>query len=164
MWRSLESNLTHWDRNKMAAFFQTIFLNAFSAIKSFEFRLSVHWKLFPGVQLTLFQHCFRWWLGAGQATSHYLKQWWLVYWRIYASIGLNELTDTLIFCMTSLRMKPLLLLPHHDGPLLLSMVTMLMAHAAVSNPLQHPVPLQVSRIYTIVIRLISLEGYSRVQL
>ena len=25
----------------------------------------------------------------GQATSHYLNQWWLVYWRIYAS--LNEL-------------------------------------------------------------------------
>ena len=25
------------------------------------------------------------------ATSHYLNQWWLVYWRIYASFGLNEL-------------------------------------------------------------------------
>ena len=24
-----------------------------------------------------------------QATSHYLNQWWLVYWRIYASLGLN---------------------------------------------------------------------------
>ena len=23
--------------------------------------------------------------------SHYLNQWWLVYWRIYASLGLNEL-------------------------------------------------------------------------
>ena len=30
-------------------------------------------------------------LGAVQATSHYLNQWWLVYWRIYASLGLNEL-------------------------------------------------------------------------
>ena len=28
---------------------------------------------------------------AGQATSHYLNQCWLVYWRIYASLGLNEL-------------------------------------------------------------------------
>ena len=44
------------------------------------------------VQLTIFQHWFRWWLGAVQATSHYLNQWWLVYWRIYASLGLNELT------------------------------------------------------------------------
>ena len=29
---------------------------------------------------------------AAQATSHYLNQWWLVYRRIYASLGLNELT------------------------------------------------------------------------
>ena len=26
---------------------------------------------------------------ADQATSHYLSQWWSVYWRIYASLGLN---------------------------------------------------------------------------
>ena len=26
-----------------------------------------------------------------QATSHYLNQWWLVYRRIYASLGLNEI-------------------------------------------------------------------------
>ena len=25
-----------------------------------------------------------------QARSHYVNQWWLVYWRIYASLGLNE--------------------------------------------------------------------------
>ena len=31
-----------------------------------------------------------------QATSHYLNQWWLVYWRIYASLGLNDLTRTII--------------------------------------------------------------------
>ena len=30
-------------------------------------------------------------LGAVQATSHHLNQWWLVYRRIYASLGLNEL-------------------------------------------------------------------------
>ena len=30
---------------------------------------------------------------ANQATSHYLNQWWLFYWRIYASLGLNELTQ-----------------------------------------------------------------------
>ena len=28
---------------------------------------------------------------ADEATSHYLNQWWEVYWRIYASLGLNEL-------------------------------------------------------------------------
>ena len=32
------------------------------------------------------------WLGTDQATSHYLNQWWLGYWLIYASLVLNELT------------------------------------------------------------------------
>ena len=36
---------------------------------------------------TLFQVMF----GANQATSHYLNQWWLVYLRIYASLGFHEL-------------------------------------------------------------------------
>ena len=31
-------------------------------------------------------------LFACQVTSHYLNQWWLIYWRIYASLGLNQLT------------------------------------------------------------------------
>ena len=31
-------------------------------------------------------------------TSHYLKQWLLVSWRIYASLGLNELTKKTAFC------------------------------------------------------------------
>ena len=59
-----------------------------------EFRLRFHWSLFLRFELTIFQHWFRWWLDAGQATSHYLSQWWLVYWRIYASHGLNELNTT----------------------------------------------------------------------
>ena len=84
--------LTHWGRDKMAAIFQTTFSNAFSWMKMFKFRLRFHWSLFPRVQLIILQHWFRWWLGAGQVTSHYLNQWWLIHWRIYASRGLNELT------------------------------------------------------------------------
>ena len=84
--------LTHWGRDKMAAISQTTFSNVFSSMKMFKFRLRFHWSLFPRVQLTIFHHWFRWWLGAVQATSHYLNQWWLVYRRIYASPGLNELT------------------------------------------------------------------------
>ena len=57
----------------------------------FEFRLKFHWSLFLRFQLTIFQHWFRYWLGAVQATSHYVNQWWLVYWCIYASLGLNEI-------------------------------------------------------------------------
>ena len=76
---------------QMAAIFQTTLSNGFSWIKMYEFRLTFHWNLFLRVELTIFQHWFRQWLGAVQATSHYLNQWWLVYRRIYASLGLNEL-------------------------------------------------------------------------
>ena len=88
---SMDYALTHWGRDKMATIFQTTFWNAFSWMKMFEYRLKFHWNLFLRVQLIIFQHWFRWWLGAVQATSHYLNQWWLVYRCIYASLGLNEL-------------------------------------------------------------------------
>ena len=70
---------------------QTILTNTFSWIKMYKLRSIFHWRLFLMAQLTLFQHWFRQWLGAFQATSHYLNRWWLVYWRIYVSLGLNEL-------------------------------------------------------------------------
>ena len=89
------TTLTHWGRNKMAAVSQTALSNAFSWMIILEFRLRFHWSLFLRVQLTIIQHWFRWWLGAGQATSHYLNQWRFVYWRIYASVGLNELSSLL---------------------------------------------------------------------
>ena len=84
--------LTHWGRDKMAATFQTTFSNAFSWIKIDEFQSRFHWGVFLRVQLTIFQHWLRQWLGADQATGHCLNQWRLVYWRIYASLCLNELT------------------------------------------------------------------------
>ena len=77
---------TKWTPNS-----QTTCWSAFSWMKMFEFRLKFHWSLFLRVQLTIIHHCFRQWLGAVQATSHYLNQWWLVHWCIYASLGLNEL-------------------------------------------------------------------------
>ena len=83
--------LTHWDRDKIAVISQTTFSNAYSWIKMNEFCLRFHWNLFLVFEFTIFNHWFRKWLEAAQATSHYLNQWWLVYWRIYASFGLNEL-------------------------------------------------------------------------
>ena len=77
---------------QMDAISQTTFSKAFSWMQMFEFRLKFHWSLFPRVQLTIFQQWFRLWLGAVQATSHYLNQWWLVYRRIYPSLGLIELS------------------------------------------------------------------------
>ena len=68
--------LTHWGRDNIATISQTIFLAAFSWMKSFVFWLKFHWSLFLKVQSTIFQHWFRWWLVAEQATNHYLNQWW----------------------------------------------------------------------------------------
>ena len=60
-------------------------------MKMHEFRLSCHWRLSLNLQLTIFQHWFRKCIGVDQATGHYLNQSWLVYWRIYASLGRSEL-------------------------------------------------------------------------
>ena len=68
--------------------------NACFWMKMLEFQSKVHWSLFLRFQLIIFQHWFRLWLGADEATSLYLNQWYWVYWRIYASLGLNELTMT----------------------------------------------------------------------
>ena len=84
--------LTHWGRDKVAAIFLTTFSNASSWMKMYEFHLRIHWNVFGRFELTIFHHWFRKWLGADQATSHYLSQWWLAYWCICASLGLNELT------------------------------------------------------------------------
>ena len=83
--------LTHWGRDQIDDISQTTFSSAFSWMKMFQLRLKFHWSLFPRVQLAIIQHWFRKWLGAVQATSHYLNQWWSVYWRIYASLGLAQL-------------------------------------------------------------------------
>ena len=51
--------LTHWCRDKMAAFFQTTFSKAFSSIKIYKFSLKFHWRLFLMLQWTVFHHWFR---------------------------------------------------------------------------------------------------------
>ena len=76
--------LAHWGQDRMAASSQMTFSNPFSSMKMHRFCLIFHWSLFPMVQLTIFQHWFSWCLGAGQATSHYLNQWWLVCRHTYA--------------------------------------------------------------------------------
>ena len=61
---------------KWPPIWQTTFSNAFSSMKMTKLWFKFHWNMFSGVQLTISQHWFRWWLGAEQATSHYLNQWW----------------------------------------------------------------------------------------
>ena len=60
--------------------------------KTFVFGLRFHWSLFLRVQLTLRQQWFGKWLGAEQATSHYMNLWWpSVLTHIYALLGVDEL-------------------------------------------------------------------------
>ena len=46
--------------------------------------------IFARDQRLVARHAAALW-NAPQATTHYLNQWWLVYWRIYTLLGLNEL-------------------------------------------------------------------------
>ena len=58
-WNFVALGLTHWGRDKIVNIFQTTFSNVFSWMKMYQFWLSFLWSLFPGVQLTIFQHWFR---------------------------------------------------------------------------------------------------------
>ena len=87
------NNIPALPRNRQNGYlFADDIFNIFSSMNMFEFRERFHWSLFLRVQLTIFQHWFRLWLGADQAASHYLIQWWLIYWRIYASLVLKKLS------------------------------------------------------------------------
>ena len=97
------------------------------------FWLKFHWSLFIRVQLTITQHWFRLWLGAVQATSHYLNQCW--HWSIYAAPaverfirGLQRFTDDKLNTVTRLPLMTyksfnaefsiLCVLPLHPGLIL----------------------------------------------
>ena len=96
---------------KLAVIFQMTFSNAFSSMKMCKLWLRIHSRLFQRVQSTMFLHWLRYWLGVIKATSHYLNQCWnIVYWCIYASLCLNELThwpleDVVTISKPTLRIK-----------------------------------------------------------
>ena len=70
------TNWTHWGRHTMVAIFRRHSQMHFTEWKCIHFG----WH-FIGVSSN-----------GPMATSHYLNQWWKVYWRICGSLGLNELT------------------------------------------------------------------------
>ena len=83
----------------MATVSQTTFSSAFSWSKMFEFRMQFDWSLFLRVQLTISQHWFRQWLGAYQATSHYLNQSGLPYRRVYHCICVTRPQQVIGICL-----------------------------------------------------------------
>ena len=66
--------------------FKCIFLN-----ENVWIALKISLKFVPKVQINNIPVLVQ--VGAWSATSHFLNQWRLVYWRIYAPLGLNELTN-----------------------------------------------------------------------
>ena len=97
--------LIHWGRNKVDAIVQTIFSNVYLWMKMNLFLYKFPWSLFPMIQLATSQHWFRWWLGAIQATNHYLSQWcpsFLAHLCVIRSRYVNtysESTCSALFCM-----------------------------------------------------------------
>ena len=71
MWSS-----THLSLDKMAAFSQTTFSNAFSWMKMYEFHLRFHWNLFLWYKLIIFQRQAITWTNADP-----------IHWRIYAALA-----------------------------------------------------------------------------
>ena len=66
--------------------FKCIFLNENAWIS-----LKVSLKFVPKVRINNIPALVQIMAWRWQATGHYLNQCWLVYWRIYASLGLNDL-------------------------------------------------------------------------
>ena len=83
--------VTH-ERNERNANLQTTFANAFPSMKILVLWLKFHWSLFRRVRLTTCKHWFGWWLGVEQGTTTKGDK---IYWRMYASLGLNELPQYL---------------------------------------------------------------------
>ena len=115
-WKKMNKTLNSFNRLKPRQngchfaddIFKFIFLNGNVLIL-----LQIDWSLLLGVQLTLFKHWFRWWLGAVQTASHCLNQWWLVWRCLFVSLGLNELINTLKVSLWDMVWTSLLQLPDH---------------------------------------------------
>ena len=86
--------LTHWGRNKMATISHKEFSKAFPSEKVHEFWSTIQWSVFLTVKLII------------GATSHYLNQLRLVWWRIHAALldkllGLTYSNHVISYCTIS---------------------------------------------------------------
>ena len=63
------------------------------------------WNFSTMIQLTKLYHCFRWYVGVGYATRHYMNQWWaslLIHTSLRLSDWINQGTVALICLWSSL--------------------------------------------------------------
>ena len=87
------SGKIHWSRDKIIPILETLCSNYFLFMKiTSSIEISV--KFTPRVWLlTISNYWLRWWLGAEQATSHYLNQWW-------SSILMHMCFELVMVCCT----------------------------------------------------------------
>ena len=90
----------------MAVNFLTTISNAFSWIKNIEISIEILLKFVskgPTNNIPALVQIMAW----RQATSHYLSQWWLIYWCIYASLALNEfIMPVLLYVLCDNKLLP----------------------------------------------------------
>ena len=82
---SLRQNCYHFTDNS----FKCIFLN-----ENVWISLKMSLKFVPKFWINSIPPLGQIRLGTDQVTSHYLNQWWLVYWGTYVSLSLNEFRKT----------------------------------------------------------------------
>ena len=74
--------------------------NSFSCMKIFMSSFMIDRNLLPRVQLTISQQRFRLWLGAKQATTRYLNQWWCSL-RVHIFVTWSQWIYWYICCLLS---------------------------------------------------------------
>ena len=80
-------------RGKMVTVTQTTFQNAFPSMKTRELRLKVHWSLFLKARIIIASICSDYGLAPHRRQAIiWTEGGGPVYWRIYASLGVSELT------------------------------------------------------------------------
>ena len=78
----------------MTAIFQAAFSNAFFVNENVWFSIELSLTFIPEGPIKNIPALVQ--IMAGQATSHCLYQCWLHYWRMFASLGLNKLTQEIV--------------------------------------------------------------------
>ena len=97
LWRTINFGIetykrsTHWGREQIDAMSQTTFSNAFFENGNEWILLRISLRFVSKGPINNIPSLVQTMAWRGQATIHCLNQWWLIYWRIYASLGLNEL-------------------------------------------------------------------------
>ena len=102
--QKFSSILKYWSRDELADNFQATISNGFSWVDVYEFWL-IQLKFVPRYLINHIPALLQIRFGANQAVGRHLKQWWLVYWRIYVSHGLNEVIEVTALVIISSDMK-----------------------------------------------------------